>query len=228
MIRKKHHLTLWLSALLLSCAIIIALRSSGVSDDVKYDRLLDDLPRAEAPWSQRDLDVAESAEMKRAVDELLNYDRAIFRKYERGGDNITVYASHWRPRKFHPRLISIHTPDICWVSNGWHMRAADYSYALNISPEGPAWPAQYREFDAGGETTYVVYWHTVGESLSGYGQGPNSKSDSFLANFFDDVRQGAGEQLFIRISSNRPFTQWKDDAFFLTILNSFRPVLASR
>jgi hypothetical protein len=165
--------------------------------------------------------------MKRAVDELLNYDQAIFREYQNGSRSLSLYVAHWEPRKFHPRLISIHTPDVCWVGNGWKMEAAEYAYPVELNG-GAAWPAQYREFTVNGKRTYVLYWHLMNGKLSGYASGPASANRSFLNRLWEDVREGTGEQFFIRISSEQPWDVWKDDPFFKQLLSTFSPVLASR
>lgn len=186
--------------------------------------LIEKIPSPPAPWTVKDMNIASSEEMKRAVNELLNYDKAVFREYSDGNRTLSLYVAHWQPRKFHPRLIAIHTPDVCWVGNGWKMEAADYSYAVNLTA-GPAWPAQYREFSINGTTSYVLYWHVMNGKLSGYAVGPGSLQNSFFRGLVHDMREGVGEQFFIRISSNRPWRDWSGDAFLNQLLDAFSPVL---
>lgn len=212
---------------LVAACLVVARGAFSDAAKARYGRLIDDLPVAHAPWEMQDMDIASTEEMKRAVNELLNYDRAIFREYRNGARSFSLYVAHWQPRKFHPRLISIHTPDVCWVGNGWTMEKADYTYAWNLA-DGPAWPAQYREFTVGGKRTYVLYWHIMNGKLSGYASGPSSANQNFFARPWQDIVEGTGEQFFIRVSSEQPWDTWRQDEFFRSTLSAFSPVLLAR
>lgn len=190
----------------------------------RHANLLTQLPSNYPGWEVKDMPIASTPEMQKAVDEMLNYDEAVFREYSRNGKTLTVYAAYWRPFRFHPRLISIHTPDICWVGNGWIMRSSNYNYEVNL-PGSKAWHAQERVFEAGGVPMNVIYWHILDSRLSGYAEGPKSASRSFMRNFINDLKHGAGEQFFIRISSAQPWSSWVDDPLYKEILNTFSPVL---
>lgn len=215
-----------LSASLLSGAIALQITASmrGASA-VMHPDLISRLPTEPTGWEVVDHSIADTPEMKRAVDEMLNYSDAIFREYKKEGRRLAVYVAYWKPRKFHPRMIAMHTPDICWVGNGWKMGAEDYEYKLQH--EGlPLLPAQYREFITDSERTYVVYWHTVNGNLSGYAMGPKSRSYGFVDNLLHDLRSALGEQYFIRISSNKPWSEWIGDPLFESVLSVFNPVLS--
>ncbi len=81
-------------------------------------------------WTVKDQPIAETEEMKKAVDEMLNYDDAVYRIYTQGKTTISVYVAYWKPGKMSPRLIAGHTPDVCWVNNGWKCTARDFNYVL--------------------------------------------------------------------------------------------------
>lgn len=202
-------------------SVLSKLRERG---GARNEKLLSLLPTAVAGWDVTDMPIASSVEMQKAVNELLNYDQAVFREYRRGNSAFTVYAAYWKPRRFHPRLISIHTPDICWAGNGWTVLKADYNYNLNLA-KGPAWHAQSRVFQASGQLMNVLYWHILDGRLSGYAEGPNSSSRSIFDTFGDDIRHGSGEQFFIRLSSPQPWSEWHGDPLFNQIINTFSPVL---
>lgn len=224
----KSRLIIGFAVLVLLAAVAVGLRASfEAAAQARYAGLIDRVPTGSGQWTYHDMDMATSPEMKRAVNELLNYDRSVFREYTDGRRKLALYVAHWNPRKFHPRLIAIHTPDVCWVGNGWKMSNENYSYPVSLSA-GPAWPAQYREFDANGTLTYVIYWHVVNGRLSGYAVGPNSAQSSFVGNLMNDLRHAAGEQFFIRISSEQPWEEWVNDPLFKGILDAFAPVLLAR
>ncbi len=214
------------AVLVLGVGIILwGLRAQN--QEAKYAHLLDKLPAKITGWSVKDMPIASTPEMQKAVDEMLNYDEAVFREYSENGKSLTVYAAYWRPFRFHPRLISIHTPDVCWLGNGWTMKSANYNYGVPLST-GPAWHAQERVFEANGSPMNVIYWHILDGKLSGYAEGPASTSRSFFDSLRNDLKHGAGEQFFIRISSPQPWSSWVDDPLYKEILETFAPVLRAK
>jgi len=213
------------SVIVLAVATAFQLVSrANAGEGARHSDLVGRLPVKPAGWKVTDRPIAQTPEMQKAVDEMLNYSAALFREYERPGKSLSVYVAYWEPRKFHPRLIAIHTPDVCWVGNGSKMLQADYDYAVKIDGV-QALPAQYRLFASGGTNIHVLYWHVVSGRLSGYASGPSSASNSFLDNFIKDMREGAGEQFFIRISSPQPWSEWADDSLLKDVLKVFSPVL---
>jgi len=93
---------------------------------VGIDAFTELLPRAhELPgWSASQRPVADTEEMTRAVAELLNYDGGGFVTYANGDLQISIYAAYWKPGRMSPRLVATHTPDGCWVGNGWVCQSA--------------------------------------------------------------------------------------------------------
>lgn len=212
-------------ALVLGAGITVSISAAMSNKGVTInDGLLTTLPNSFSGYEVKNLPIATSQEMQRAVDEMLNYDDCVYREYVGGGQDFTVYAAYWTPRKFHPRLIAIHTPDVCWVVNGWKLVLADYNYEAHQSGTR-LWPAQYRVFTANDLPTYVLYWHIVDGRLSGYASGPSSHSNSFFSSVWKDLASGVGEQFFIRISSSRPVKDWEKSALYAEIINAFSPVL---
>lgn len=190
----------------------------------QHSGLLDALPKVVDGWNIKDMPIANSGEMKKAVDELLNYEKAVFREYEKGGRVLQLYAAYWPPKRFHPRMIADHTPDVCWVSNGWQMSKADYVY--QVPSDGLALQhAQYRLFEAHGSFLNVIYWHVVDGRLSGYAEGINTRSNKFTEDILASIKSGSGEQFFIRLSSPQPWTDWRGDPLYEEILRVFSPVL---
>jgi hypothetical protein len=223
--KKRIPIVFWIALVVLIGGVGISVgmkhRQSGAAP---YAHLLSTLPTAPAGWEVKDMPIATSVEMQKAVNEMLNYDEAVYREYRKGGRSLTVYAAYWRPYRFHPRLISIHTPDVCWVGNGWVMKHSNYNFPVRMRAH-MAWHAQERLFDAGGVRMNVLYWHLLDGKLSGYAEGPNSVNRSFVQTVLYDLKHGAGEQFFIRLSSEQPWSVWMDDPLFLDILETFSPVL---
>jgi hypothetical protein len=194
-----------------------------------HGNLVKALPASFEGWVIKDIPIASSEEMKKAVGELLNYSNAVFREYRKDDIVLGVYVAYWEPRKFHPRLIAQHVPDACWVGNGWIMSKPNYNFQVTFTDGAAAWPAQYRLFDqpyTGHQ--HVIYWHIVNGKLSGFAQGPTSRSDSIFNSLGSDLMSNAGEQFFIRISSNVPFDELEKSPVFLAVLDTFEPVLLKK
>ena len=162
--------------------------------------------------------------MLTAIREMLNYDTAIYRRYASRDMEFTLYAAYWEAGKMHPRLVGMHTPDVCWGGAGWQMNEANYSWSLQRFGFN-YWHAQYRHFTLAQESQYVLYWHVLNGRLSGYAEGPNSIRDNFLIGFFHDLQAGSGEQFFIRFSSNERWETLLSVPFVREVFRAFSPVL---
>lgn len=75
-------------------------------------------------WKVEYLPIADTPEAKAKVDELLNYDDAVFAVYTRGTERVSIYLAYWTPGKMSHRLVAGHTPDVCWVGAGWRIERA--------------------------------------------------------------------------------------------------------
>src|SRR5690606_8770484 len=103
-------------------------------------------------------------EMQNRVEEILNYTEALFREYSRGDTEFSVYIGYWEPRRMPVRLVQAHTPDICWVRNGWTVAGMEESVRLNCQGQ-PLRPTESRVMTKGAHTIYVYYWHVVGDNI---------------------------------------------------------------
>jgi hypothetical protein len=164
------------------------------------------LPGSQDGWVAQDVPVANTPEMKRAVAEWLNYDEAVLRYYRKQDDEISVYVAYWKPGKIHPRLISQHTPDICWPGAGWTVVRGEGTGTFRSVNGDYTLPAQIRLFSASEHQVEVAYWHLVGGLISDYTKGRESESIRFERTLWNDLKMGQREQYFIRFASNRPLS----------------------
>lgn len=158
-------------------------------------------------WESEDLELASSMEMQERTEEILNFEEAVYRVYKKGGREIGVYVAYWKPKQMPIRQVQSHTPDICWVRNGWQME--DRADAIPFKAgEVDLFPAEYRTFtwNGAGQLTYVYYWHTVGDTIyvNRTEAGEFDRLDPIKTIFKFGLDQ-MQEQFFVRISSNRPF-----------------------
>ncbi len=168
-------------------------------------------------WEVEDHELADSEEMQDRVEDILNFSEALFRSYTKGKTTISVYIAYWEPRKMPVRQVQAHTPDICWVRNGWQVADSEYSVALNAG-ELPLKPAEFRVMTKDPVLQYVYYWHTVGDNIYvNRTIGSWDKWDPIKSLFKFGLNQKR-EQFFIRLSSNRPFNEiWNDPDFQLIL-----------
>jgi len=122
-----------------------------------------------------------------------------------GDAHLTLYLAYWRPGEAPVSLVDAHTPDACWPGTGWAARKLPYDrVALRIGGRTLA-PAECRLFAHGPFETRVWFWHL-------YGGRPLAIVDPYSALRLLRVawRYGIGqprEQVFVRVSSNRPWDE---------------------
>ena len=131
------------------------------------------------------------------------------RGYLRGGgadpEEITFYLAYWHPGQAPVSFVASHTPDACWPGAGW-----------SPVPEGPARvslplatgrlpSAEQRVFRSGGWTENVWFWHLYGGRPISYRDPYSIGALARIALKYGFVHDG--DQLFVRVSSNRPWAQ---------------------
>ena len=146
-----------------------------------------------------------------------------FVTYRNGDLQISIYAAYWKPGKMSPRPVATHTPDVCWVGNGWVCQSAGIA-DLKVA-NGQRLRVKTRVFaDPVGVPQHVLFCHLVGGFPRDYGQFGAPAWYAFLS----ELRWGGlnlrEEQLFFRISSNHPFETFRDAVpvgLFLSRLGPF-------
>ena len=175
----------------------------------------------------KDLPLANTEEVLKATENLLAVTEWLNREYTLpDGRSFVVYISYWAPNKRDVRFASLHTPDRCWVENGWTnvKEKRRFGDELNTG-KGITKPAYYREyfFNAGQEKHFrkVWFWFVVDGEIYDYGKDAFiSNPISYLKHAFTDAIIGSPEMYFIRIDSDYPLESLLKDEDFLTILDS--------
>jgi hypothetical protein len=187
------------------------------------------LPSKIEGWTAKDQPIAESEEMKKAVGELLNYDDALFRTYSQGPVTFSVYIAYWKPGKMSPRLVATHTPDVCWVGNGWKCTARDLNYFIpRFEPEPMSRqqalksfpPAQAGTYELNGDVQHVLFWHIHNGKIVNYATGRQPPLWAPLSDLWREGLNLRGEQFFIRISSNVPAETFARTIAFHRVINA--------
>jgi hypothetical protein len=169
------------------------------------------LPARLPGWSVQDRPIAESPELLRETQKVLRYDAAILRTYSRGTEQLSIYIAFWSPDTVSAESVAEHTPDICWIANGWTMTVLPAMPAVS-SVSGIVPLNNYRRFKQGATELDVLYWHVNGRSYFDGNLTVSRKAPlpevllQRLRNIKVTMIGGSQSQLFVRISSNRPLS----------------------
>lgn len=229
----SHHAVLWASgALLVVVAILFAAPIFFTDPTQRITKPLAELlPSIVEGWQMKTLDVADSAEMRNTVARILRFDDVLYRSYRRGGVEVQVYVAYWKPGSVPYGQAGVHTPDTCWVVNGWTMADRTNARVLSCGTETLK-PGEWRRFRLQNADLHVVFWHLVGDRVhtyeqSGWRDGLTGVLER-MPNLFHDIRRYGfnleQEQLFVRVSSNAPIEQLLADPTFVELMHSLRPL----
>jgi len=187
------------------------------------DRLSDIVPEELNGWKIIDQDMAESPESSERISDFLNFDDALFRIFKKGDTFVGLYIAYWLPGKASYRWAGAHTPDTCWVQNGW--TRLDRKYCIPFQNEKtPFQPAEFGIYEKDGSTQNVYFWHLVGGEAFGYEQ---EGGHNIFAALLDIKKYGLNlrnEQFFIRLSSNKKIEELKKVGGFNQILDSLNEI----
>ena len=190
-----------------------------VSPDRSPPVLATDIPVSLPGWTYRELPLAETEETRNAVVKTLQFDQFVSRIYQRESTTVTIYAAYWGANKVPPRAVGVHTPDTCWVLNGWTRLSRAHAVPLG-DLESAFKPAEYGTYSLLGHKQHVYFWHLVGGKPYFYeqeGMHALTAGLSDMAHFGLNQRQ---EQFFIRIASNVPFTDLAKNLGYQQLLSA--------
>ncbi len=187
------------------------------------DLLSDIVPEELNGWKIIDQDMAESPESSERISDFLNFDDALFRIFKKGDAFVGLYIAYWLPGKASYRWAGAHTPDTCWVQNGW--TRLDRKYCIPFqNEETPFQPAEFGIYEKDSSTQNVYFWHLVGGEAFGYEQ---EGGHNIFAALLDIKKYGLNlrnEQFFIRLSNNKKIEELKKVGGFNQILDSLNEI----
>jgi len=175
--------------------------------------LADIIPGSLPGWEIQDMDMADSPESSARISNFLNFDDALFRVYQQGDTFIGLYIAYWTPGKASYRWAGAHTPDTCWVLNGWTREDRKYSVPFEYE-DSQFEPAEFGVYSKDGSAQNVYFWHLVGGEAFGYTQEGTPNIFGALQDIQHHGLNLRKEQFFIRLSSNKDLeTLRKMDGF---------------
>jgi exosortase len=138
------------------------------------------------------------------------------------GAHLTLYLAYWRPGQAPVSLVDMHTPDACWPGTGWVSKPVPLERAaLDIGDQTLA-PAECRLFALDRFETNVWFWHL-------YGGKPLTFVDPYSAVRILGLvwHYGFGhskDQLFVRVSSDRPWPEIASQPTLRQFFTNLRPM----
>lgn len=192
-------------------------------DATLMESLAEIVPDQLSGWRIEDQDMADSPESSARISEFLNFDDALFRVFRKGDTFVGLYIAYWTPGKASYRWAGAHTPDTCWVQNGWTCLDREYGIPFN-SGETKFQPAEFGVYEKDGTEQNVYFWHLVGGEAFGYEQ---QGGHNILAALIDVKNYGLNlrqEQFFIRLSSNKTIDELKKMDEVMEILDSLASI----
>lgn len=190
-------------------------------------RLKHAIPVAVGNWTSTDNQLGDTEEVQRAAEKVLNLSDYVNRSYKNGDTEFTVYIAYWKPDTMEIHRASSHSPDRCWVANGWKNIAEKKTKFDSLDIDGEKLFGGYSRAykistDRGDVERFVWYWHIVDGKPYGYGKMDNFTPtiSNWLKGVFSRVLEGMPEQYFIRIDSSTPLETLKTDEGFKTVMKS--------
>ena len=172
--------------------------------DARVPNLAAVLPPAPAGWAATSTNLYE-------FHDALQTDHLAQRTYATNGPGgpvrIILYLAYWKPGQASVSLVASHTPDACWPGSGWTVQPiAQPRESLVVGARRLA-EAETRYFTFGNDPQHVWFWHIYDGHPIAY-RDPYSATELLRIAWRYGFRH-AGDQLFVRVSSNRP---WADIA----------------
>jgi len=135
---------------------------------------------------------------------------------------LNVYVAHWTPGAAPVSLVASHTPDACWPGAGWQAQPnPERQVSLALGSERLA-PAEHRIFRYGNTPQQVWFWHIYNGRAITYRDPYSIPALLEIALQYGFSREGA--QYFVRVSSNVPWEDIRDEALVREIVANLGPL----
>ncbi len=136
---------------------------------------------------------------------------------------ITVYIAYWAPGQTSVSRVASHSPDACWPGSGWNAQPVTDKPELPAVPGLSIAPGEHRVFkNSAGFAQNVWFWHIYDGHVIDY-RDPYSLPALFQIALQYGFRR-EGEQYFVRLSSNKPWAELKDEPVVREILGNLNRV----
>jgi exosortase len=148
--------------------------------------------------------------------------RTYLRTSAGGLEQVTVYLAYWRAGQAPVSLVASHTPDACWPGSGW-VAVPSLPAHERLAVGGRSLPeAEARLFMNDRYPQYVWFWHLYDGRPIAY-RDPFSPRELLRIAWRYGFRH-EGDQLFVRVSSNRPWSVIEHEPFLAKLFTRLQPL----
>jgi exosortase len=148
--------------------------------------------------------------------------RTYIRPTPEGPEQITIYLAYWRAGQAPVSLVASHTPDACWPGSGWEPVPRPRAREALALPNRSLPPAEVRLFKSGNFPQHVWFWHLYDGRPLRHTDPYSARELLALAWRYGFTREG--DQLFVRVSSNRPWTSLSAEPLFAEVFSRLEPL----
>jgi len=216
-------------ALVASTGLVFAFLVPDVAPTL--DRSLEELlPERIAGWHSTNVPLSQTPEGEERVLNVLDLDDVFCRQYVKGDTEIMVYVAYWYPGSEPYSSVAIHNPDSCWVIAGWDVLDRESNRSVELAGYDLK-EHEWGVYEKNDNEVQVLFWHLLGGEPNKYIRNmiwTSSGLDSFKRQFyfiFNMYQMGLDlgqDQLFVRISSNKPFEEIEESGELAEILSGLK------
>ncbi|ACB77159.1 exosortase/archaeosortase family protein [Opitutus terrae] len=136
-------------------------------------------------------------------------------------EQITVYLAYWPAGQAPVSLVASHTPDACWPGSGWVPVPLAPAATLISLPGRPLAQPEARLFLSGQRPQYVWFWHLYDGRPIAHREPRSPLALLKLASKYGFSHNG--DQLFVRVSSNRPWPEFSGEPLIAQLFERLQP-----
>ncbi len=205
-------------------------KSKLISESTAVGYLKTQIPDKFMGATSVEKELGATEEVVRATEKILNVSDYLNREYTlSSGKKLTLYISYWEPAKEPIEFATTHTPDRCWVNNGWvcNEQTRRLSDSIKIAnQQKKIKPARYGEYTYSFKdgiskpyTRFVWFWFIAnGEIYEFTKENKGVSPYMWLKNTLTYMNQKAPEMYFVRIDSDIPLDEFRNDTEFQQLL----------
>lgn len=195
-------------------------------------RLAEIIPEQIDGWISREVPLSSTPTGEDRVLDILDLDDFFSREYIRGDTRVMVYVAYWFPKSEPYSSVAIHNPDSCWVIAGWDVKERESGRIMELGGV-PLKQHEWGIYEKDGDDAHVMFWHLLGgepnehiEKMVWTQSGVDSfkRQFYFVFNLFQLGLDLGRDQLFVRLSSNKPFEELENDRDFQRIMDELEGV----
>ena len=205
--------------------IILAGEKTSVDDSAYKDILEKTIPIKIGKMQGKELPLGNTEEVIRASEKILFVSDFLNREYTTADNKkFTLYISYWVKNKMRITDSATHTPDRCWVKNGWtnHSEHAKIDTSLSVNGKKLK-PAYSRVFSIKAQThtekRNVLYWFIADKKHYNFGKEKSSHIPNPFVWLKGALFVGSPEMYFVRIDSTHNIKELFKDKDFQKLLN---------